>query len=182
MQLLKVLKDFTGLLENLRIPYMITGSVAFNLYAIPRSTRDIDMVIVLEATYVPPLIEAIHDRFYFNEETIYEEIGRKGLFNLIDTESSFKIDLIIRNDEPYEIEKFNRRQKIELDDSPLWIITLEDLVISKLRWIQQMESDLQKNDIRLLLENPFVNLDYISHWVTKLRLKTYGLIPSNYLI
>jgi hypothetical protein len=177
MQILSVLKDFTGILDSLRIPYMLTGSVAFNLYAIPRATRDIDMVIVLEKPFVPPLINAIRDRFYFNEETIYGEISRKGFFNLIDTESSFKIDLIVRNDEPYEIEKFSRRQKIELDETPLWIITLEDLIISKLRWIQKIESDTQKNDIRLLLENPSANRDYISFWVTKLHLKTFGLMP-----
>jgi hypothetical protein len=177
MLILQVLKDFTEILEKIRIPYMLTGSVAFNLYAIPRSTRDIDMVAAIETGNVPPLIEAIRDRFYFKEESILEEIKRKGLFNIIDTESSFKIDIIIRNDEPYEIEKFNRSRKMEVDGFSVWIITLEDLIISKFQWIRQIDSDLQKNDIRLLLENPCIDMDYISKWVETLRLHTFGLLP-----
>jgi hypothetical protein len=43
MLILQVLKYFTEILEKIRIPYILTGSVAFNFYAIPRSTRDIDM-------------------------------------------------------------------------------------------------------------------------------------------
>ncbi len=41
-QELEVLKIVTKRLKNANIPYMITGSVAANFYAVPRMTRDID--------------------------------------------------------------------------------------------------------------------------------------------
>ena len=42
---LEVLKDVVGRLERAGIAYMITGSTAANFYAVPRMTRDIDIVI-----------------------------------------------------------------------------------------------------------------------------------------
>ena len=55
------------------------------------------------------------------------------------------------------------------------IINLEDLIISKLQWIQVLESDKQKNDIVNLLDNEQLDLEYIKYWCKNLRLKTYKL-------
>ena len=41
----EVLKEVCRSLERADIPYMITGSIAANFYAVPRMTRDIDVVI-----------------------------------------------------------------------------------------------------------------------------------------
>ena len=41
---LEVLKVVTGRLEAAGIPCMVTGSFAVNYYAVPRMTRDIDLV------------------------------------------------------------------------------------------------------------------------------------------
>jgi hypothetical protein len=46
---LKVLKILTGRLEAAGIAYMVTGSMAMNYYAVPRMTRDIDVVVDLSA-------------------------------------------------------------------------------------------------------------------------------------
>jgi hypothetical protein len=42
-----ILRDISGRLDALSLPYMLTGSMAMNYYAVPRMTRDIDMVINL---------------------------------------------------------------------------------------------------------------------------------------
>jgi hypothetical protein len=42
---LEVLKIVAECLNTAAIPYMITGSMAMNFYAIPRMTRDIDIVV-----------------------------------------------------------------------------------------------------------------------------------------
>lgn len=44
---LEVLKSVTAQLEGVGIPYMVTCSMAANFYAVPRMTRDIDLVIEL---------------------------------------------------------------------------------------------------------------------------------------
>lgn len=42
-EILQVIKDVVGRLEKAYIPYMISGSIAANIYAEPRFTNDIDI-------------------------------------------------------------------------------------------------------------------------------------------
>ena len=42
---LDVLKSVAARLGEAGIPYMVTGSMAANFYAVPRMTRDIDLVV-----------------------------------------------------------------------------------------------------------------------------------------
>jgi hypothetical protein len=46
---LEVLAIVAGRLESEGIPYMVTGSIAASYYAVPRMTRDIDLVVELSA-------------------------------------------------------------------------------------------------------------------------------------
>ena len=176
MLITNLLQLITKKLDSQNIPYMLSGSLALTLYAIPRATRDIDMIVELQDKHVNTFIEAIKDKFYFHEPTIKEEIKRRGMFNIIHLESSYKIDFIIRSTHPFEIQKFQRRQQIDYLGVKIWVITLEDLIISKLNWIQQIESELQKRDIESLLENPNADMEYIKKWCKDLKLKTYNLI------
>ena len=172
----KLLQTITLSLESQNIPYMLSGSLALTLYAIPRATRDIDLIVELKDMHVADFVEAISANFYFHEPTIREEIKRHGMFNIIHLESGYKVDFIIRSNEPFEILKFKRRKQFNYSGFKIWVITLEDLIISKLIWIQQLESELQKRDIASLLENSDTDLIYVKRWCKELNLKTYNLI------
>jgi len=74
------------------------------------------------------------------------------------------------------VEKFKRRQPINLFGNEIRVATIEDLTISKLCWIQQTESELQKRDIAALLSNPNIDIDYVKKWCSKMRLKTFNLV------
>jgi len=169
--LLKVVKK----LEELEIPYMISGSVALINYTTPRMTRDIDFVINLLPIHVEKFVEAFTG-FYLHRPSIEEEVRRKGMFNLIDNETGYKIDFIVRKEEEYRIVEFERRQKTDVLGVQTWIVSLEDLTISKLIWIQQLQSDKQKEDISNLLENPTIDKEYLKFWIEKLKLNTFNLL------
>ena len=172
----ELLDTISRTLDALEIPYMLSGSLALNLYTIPRATRDIDMIVELQEKDVDQFIAVIKDKFYFHEPTIRDEIKRSGMFNIIHLESSYKVDFIVRSSHPFELQKFKRRSQIDFLGGKIWVITLEDLVISKLMWIQQLESDLHKRDVKSLLENKNADLEYIKYWCKELKLKTYNLI------
>lgn len=142
----------------------------------PRATRDIDIVVELQEKHLIKFIEAIKNNFYYHEPTIREEIKLRGMFNIIHLESSYKVDFIICSSHSYEILKFERKQQIDYLGIKIWVITLEDLILSKLIWIQKIESELQKRDILSLLENTNVDLNYIYKWCKELNLKTYNII------
>lgn len=52
-----------------------------------------------------------------------------------------KVDFLVRKDSEYRGEEFARRRRVEVDGQPLWIVTPEDLVISKLDWARDSYSE-----------------------------------------
>lgn len=154
---------------------MISGSIAMNYYSIPRMTRDIDIVVELPHTRIDDFI-SLFPNSYFNRLTIEEEVKRKGIFNIIDHGTGFKLDFIIRKESEYYRIAFQRRRKFSDLETELWIISLEDLIIAKILWIQDYQSDQQMDDLRNLLLKPEKDLEFIRYWSNELKLNTFDLI------
>ena len=133
--ILDLLKRVCKSLDENKFPYMISGSIAMNIYSIPRMTMDIDIVVELSLKRIEEFTDMFPDS-YFNKTTIRNEIKRKGIFNIIDHKTGFKIDFIIRKDTEYYRLAFNHRKKIKELDMEIWVISLEDLIIAKIIWIQ----------------------------------------------
>lgn len=105
------------------------------------------------------------------------EVGREGMFNIIDWKSGMKIDFIVRKNDPFQQAEFNRRQrKTVLANIDCWIISPEDLIIAKLLWIQQLYSQQQADDIKnLMYDLPTLDKTYVKSWISKLKLNDFGL-------
>jgi hypothetical protein len=174
------LKDLVGetvaALDRSSIPYMISGSFALSAYTVPRMTRDIDIVIDIQLEDVEKFIPLFKDNFYLNPNTVKEEIQRRGMFNVIDNRSGYKIDFVVKKNSPFRRLEFQRRiEKVVLGIKG-WYVSLEDLILSKLIWIE-IQSDRQIQDIRDLLESNHVDIEYLKKWIKELNLKTFNLMP-----
>ena len=116
---LDILKKVCEKLNNGHISYMVSGSMAMNFYAQPRMTRDIDIVIMLTTVDVSMFVALFENEFYIEEETVRNEVDRKGMFNLIHNKAIIKIDFIVDKGCEYDSAAFGRRRKIDLDGIPL---------------------------------------------------------------
>lgn len=97
---------------------------------------------------------------------------------MIDFESGEKVDFIVRKNTEFHRNEFERRRKVNTFGFEVWVVSLEDLIISKLNWIQLIQSDTQMNDIANLLENPALDKRYVENWVEKLNLNTFNLLKN----
>ncbi len=175
--ILELLKRVCKSLDDNRFAYMISGSIAMNIYSIPRMTMDIDIVLDLSLKRVDEFTDMFLES-YFNKTTIRNEVMQKGIFNIIDHETGFKIDFILRKDTEYYRLAFNRREKIKELDMELWVIRLEDLILAKLIWIQQSQSEKQIQDIENLMLNPDKDMNYIKKWCNELNLRTFNTLSN----
>jgi hypothetical protein len=173
--LLDVLKVVTGRLEAARIPYMITGSIASGHYGHPRMTRDIDIVVEVTAADAARLASALGEEFGAEAERIREAIGRQSLFNVIHRDAIVKVDFVVRKDTAYRVEEFRRRRRVAIDGHDVWIVTPEDLILSKLVWAKESRSELQVKDIRAVLAFQQGTLDrgYLIEWAERLSVASY---------
>ncbi len=131
----KLLKRVIQLLEENRIQYMITGSVASSLQGEPRSTHDIDMVVAIQKSAAKKLIEAFPSvDFYLDEDSILDAISMRSMFNLIDIKEGDKVDFWMLTDEPFDKSRFSRRYIEHFMGIEMQVSTPEDTILAKLRW------------------------------------------------
>ena len=150
---LDVLQDVSRRLESARIAFMLTGSMAMNYYAQPRMTRDIDLVIKIAADQTDVIVGLFKDDYYIDRVAIRKAIAQRSLFNIIHNQTIIKLDCIVLKDEQYRQEEFSRRRQVTLGGFDTWIVSREDLILSKLYWARDSRSELQFRDIKNLLSS-----------------------------
>jgi hypothetical protein len=157
---------------------MLSGSVAMSVYVLPRATRDFDFVIHLHPQDVEALVNHFKDGYYCDRDAIREALHRKTMFNIIDHASGFKADFVILKDNEYRQTEFGRRAQVDFAGMPIYIVTAEDLLLSKLIWIQELQSAIQMEDIRSLAVVSNIDWNYVNLWISKLNLNTFGLLTQ----
>ena len=162
-----IIRDISAKFESFAIPYMLTGSIAMNYYATPRMTRDIDVVVIIGKEDIKNLMSGFGSEYYISEEALKESIEFESMFNLIHTESVIKVDCIVRKSAEYRKLEFERRQKIALEDFTTYIVSKEDLILSKLVWAKNSNSEIQLLDIGNLLMTGY-DIKYVECWANKL--------------
>ena len=164
---LDVLKDVCARLDNAQIGYMLTGSMAMNYYAQPRMTRDIDIVVALEASESEKLISSFEPDYFVPGDALLSALRDRGMFNLLHLDSVVKVDLIVRKQAPYRQNEFARRVQVQLPGFSAWLVSREDLILSKLAWARDSKSELQMRDVRNLLSSK-VDAAYLRQWAPAL--------------
>jgi hypothetical protein len=125
---------------------MLTGSMVSNYWGIPRTTHDLDFVLVLHAHQVDLLISAFETGFFVQPQSVRAALHPPFQFNILDEQSALKADFWILKDSAFERSAFARRQKVELFGIAAWIATAEDIILHKLYWNQITPSERQLSD------------------------------------
>jgi len=150
-----VLRDVSERLTSAGINFMVTGSVAMGYYAEPRMTRDIDLVVALTESDVGRVVRLFEQDYYIDERSVARAIARYSVFNIIHTEKVMKVDFIVLKRDDYQQEEFARRRFVTMGDVQTWILTREDLILSKMCWAKDSRSEMQLRDVRKLLAGDY---------------------------
>jgi hypothetical protein len=155
---LEVLAIVTVRLDSMQIEYMLTGSYALACYTTPRMTRDLDLVVALAERDCDRVAELFSTDFYVDEDAVRSAVKTQRM--LMHFASGIKLDFIIRKASEYRQLEFSRRQHAAINGVQLWIVSREDLILSKLIWSKDSGSELQRRDARSLL-NESVDRAYL---------------------
>lgn len=160
--------------ESLEIPYYVGGSFASTIYGRPRLTQDVDVIAAMLPEHIQPLIEALGNDFYADSESMLEAIHQRRSFNLIHFHSSYKVDVFIPKDRPFDKEQYDRRAKRKLAegrDEIVYVSSPEDTILAKLEWYRMGHevSENQWNDIQGILEQQkALDLPYMRRWAAEI--------------
>lgn len=171
MELHELLKYLINAFEKLGIQYFITGSIASIFYGEPRFTNDIDVVADIEEEHISGLLKSFpEDEFYISEDAIRDAIRHKHQFNIIHPSSGLKIDVIIRKKDAFDNSRFERIEKIyPIEDTQANFSSPEDVIIMKMRYYKEGESEKHIRDITSMLKisGDSIDRDYIKNWAHK---------------
>jgi hypothetical protein len=155
------------------VPHMLTGSMAAAWHGAGRATMDVDLVIDPTASQLESLLLAL-DRpgLYVAPEAAREAFTARTMFNVVDVETGWKADLILKKHRPFSEAEFDRRVSASLDGVALSVATPEDLIIAKLEWAQMGGSTRQIEDAAALLRTTGTTLarDHVEQWIDRMGL------------
>ncbi len=158
-------------LASTGIPYAVTGSWVVSAYGILRATHDLDVVVAIKGGEAAQIIAAFpYPRYYADEIAIVEALATRSFFNVIDGDSTLKIDFWPLKDDDYSQEQFRRRKTVMMGERRVWALTAEDIILAKLLWIKMSDSERQWRDVQSVwaLKKAEVDLPYLRLWAARL--------------
>jgi len=164
---LELFIDSIRRLNSADIAYAVTGSMASNHWGIPRSTHDLDFVVQISASDA----KAFRDVFMVDEGMVLSARQPPYHFNLIDSRSGLKLDFWMVKSEPFDREAFGRRVRRQVvGDELAWLMTAEDVILSKLCWNKQSSSERQVADVAgiVAVQGNELDRNYLRRWADKL--------------
>jgi hypothetical protein len=166
----ELLIDCLERLNRSGISYMLTGSMASNYWGIPRTTNDLDFVLVMQPADIARFVDAFRQGFFLQPEAIRAAFAPPGQFNAIDEASALKIDFWLLGDSAFERSAFARRLQVALFGSPAWITTAEDVILHKLYWNRLTPSERQLGDAAgvYAVQAAELDSDYLQRWAPAL--------------
>lgn len=152
------------------VPFMAVGAIAAGAYGVPRSTRDVDLLVAVDAVGgVAAVIERLSPLVDFDSQVLFDTItwGRRHV-GRNRTKPPFKVELFEVFDDPFVREEFDRRREVFVPmlNRTTWLPTPEDVVVQKLRWGRSKDLD-DARDVLAVQGPESLDMAYIEAWCAR---------------
>lgn len=147
----QVVRKVTELLDDLEVPFHLTGGLISSYYGDPRFTQDIDLVIKLDVARAVLVSARLGLSFQLDMDSVIEAAEDQGMFQAYDRDKFVKIDFHVGEEIPGEL---SRSRSIELAKGvQVNAPCVEDAIASKLYWIS-LGSHKSRQDVVGMLQGP----------------------------
>jgi hypothetical protein len=173
MSVANLLASIIASLNEAEIPHMVAGSFASTYHGEPRTTQDIDIVIDPTRSALEKFVGGLPvERYYADLDAALDALARRGIFNVVDMDTGWKVDFIVRKQRRFSIEEFSRREPTVMLGIEVFVATAEDTIVAKLEWAREGQSERQLRDVESILAVSGDHLDraYVEGWVAELGL------------
>ena len=153
--------------EKEGIAYMVTGAFACGYCGIPRSTKDVDLVLGVEdRSGIERVIARLAPDVEFRGQVQFDTLtwGRRHIGQAKDC-PALQVELFELFDDPFVRTQFDRRvaRYSEQLGCHTWLPTPEDVVVQKLRWGRNKDLD-DARDVLAVQGPETLDMEYISRW------------------
>ena len=162
----EIVRHVVARLESLRMSYVIVGSFATNLYGVTRATKDADFVVQIPPGQLVKVIESLEPELECDRQIKFESVTGTRKIELQDPETAFTVELFWHSDDPHDQERFARRQKYSLFGHEVWMLSREDVVVTKLHWLLRANRPKDRIDIKsvIAVQGDAIDWPYVESW------------------
>jgi len=167
----EALLSVLGLLERLEMSYMVTGSYATNVYGLPRSTKDADVIVEAPAESVSAVLDQLELPLRADPQMLFETVTASRRWIIGVDGSPFVIEVFLLNNHGFDRSRFDRRLRLVLMEGvEASVPTAEDVIVQKLRWVARARRAKDMTDACNVMMVQAGKLDwaYIERWCGEL--------------
>src|SRR5947209_17791274 len=126
---------------------MAVGAVAAGAYGVPRSTRDVDLLVSVKLQGgIAAVISKLDPVVQFDSKVLFDTLtGGRRHVGQSRSAPPFKVELFETFDDPFVESELARRQQVFIPvlGRTTWLPSPEDVVVQKLRWGRPKDLDVR---------------------------------------
>ena len=165
----------------------MASPIASSAYGEPRATRDVDILIALQASKATLFAARIEQDFFVQLADIRDAIAQapslrddplhRATFNIVHRSSFFRVDMFVSSGRAYEFAQFSRRipQTVALNpERQAYFVSPEDIILIKLDWFRMAQGVLHRqwSDVLSVIttQGSLLDATYLHQWAIQLAL------------
>ncbi len=154
-----IIKLTVNFLNKNNIPYMVVGAVSVAIWGSPRTSQDIDFLIILKEENIKKFLEFCNKTgLSADEDEIKQALKEKSHVTIFDNESVYRLNIKGIYDELDKI-TFSRRKKVKFRNLNIWVNTPEDSILAKL--VYGSPQDLNDAKSIFLRQKEGIDINYL---------------------
>lgn len=164
MTSLDILDRVISTLDDLGIDHVLVGAFSAIAYGLARATKDADFVVSCPPSGVAKVAEALGPDFALDRQVEFETLTNSKRNVVTHGPTGFAIEFFYLGDDPHHQERFRRRRRgmIGRLRRGVWLPSVEDVVIQKLRW--RRDKDLADVRTVIAVSADVLDWDYVHRW------------------
>lgn len=166
MTLVELMTRMGDLLRAERIPYFVFGAVGMDVWAGPRATSDLDLVICIGRRAIPEFADKLRGMGFRVTKDMERKLGEGRIVKLKIGVTELDLKLCTTEHDRAALE---RAREVEIGPARLCVATPEDIVLYKLQsWRTQDKADVER------IKGEVEDLDgaYIEGWLDRIQADT----------
>lgn len=166
MTLEELVQRLVDALNESGIPYVLVGSLAASFYGVSRGTQDADIVVSCPDSQIKSLVNLLGSEFERDPQLAFETVTatKKALLRVKQT--GFQIEVFFLSDDAHDQQRFERRQLVSAFGRKAYVLSAEDVIVTKLRWLHLAGRNKDRGDILavLRLQSDRIDWPYVESW------------------